>query len=104
MMGARRFAGSIMLAALLVLPGCGIRQHADEALCVAILDRIIDFELEAMGYHDPVLADMKRRQLRETLKQTLTQCIGMQVPRRARSCVVRASSINELTHECLSFH
>jgi hypothetical protein len=87
---------------LLALTGCRTPHRADEILCLAILNRTIDLELAAMGYHDPALIGLKCRQLRETLKPTITQCIGRPAPKHALACVQGASSLAELTHDCLS--
>ncbi|MBC7794048.1 MAG: hypothetical protein H7Z43_10100, partial [Clostridia bacterium] len=67
------------------------------------LDRTIDLELDAMGYHhDPVLAALNRKQLRETLKVNLQSCIGRKAPRHGLRCVRGAQSSGELTHDCLA--
>jgi hypothetical protein len=92
----------LILVTLLVLSGCRAKNRADETLCVAILNRTIDLELEAMGFRDPALAALKRKQLRETLKTTLGQCVGRPAPKHALSCVQGATSLAELTHDCLS--
>jgi len=92
----------VAVLTFLMLTSCRAPNRADETLCVAILNRTIDLELEAMGFHDPALAAMKRRQLRESLKPTLAQCIGRPAPKHALSCVQGASSLAELTHDCLA--
>lgn len=93
----------VLVLCLVALGACRASIKADAELCEAILDRTIDLELDAMGYHhDQVLAALKRKQLRETLHAQLQSCIGRAAPAHALRCVRGAQSSGELTHDCLA--
>lgn len=92
-----------LLVLALLLPACRASVRADKELCEAILERTVDLELDAMGYHhDPALASLKRKQLRDKLQGELQSCVGRRAPKHALSCVRGAQSSGELTHDCLS--
>ena len=92
---------AVVLAVLCA--ACRPSVNADRVLCEAILERTIELELDAMGFHhDPALSALKTKQLREKLAPSLNACIGRPAPRHALECVRKADSLAELRHDCLA--
>jgi hypothetical protein len=69
--------------------------------CGVIFDRIVELELEEMGYRDPALAERRRNELRRTLASELQRCEGRRLAPTALACVREAKSAEQLTHDCL---
>lgn len=88
-----------LLVAALLIAGCDSRRASRED-CTAILERIVDLELEARGYRDPVLAARRRSELRDKLADELSACEGRRMPAAALDCVERATTSGEVSH-CL---
>lgn len=89
----------VFLVGVTCLVGCGPSSTADE--CKFIFDRIVELELEQRGFADPVLAAKKKRELQATLKGELSRCEGHRLPDGARECVTRATSVLQISQECL---
>lgn len=90
----------LTLAALLYGAGCR-GEPASAADCRAILDRIVALELAEQGYRDPALARRKQQGFAHSLAAELTRCEGLPLPPGARDCVARATSSEQISHECL---
>lgn len=90
----------LALAALLCCAACrGEPASAED--CRAILDRIVALELAEQGYRDPALARRKQEGFARSLAAELTACEGLPLPPGARDCVARATSSEQISHECL---
>jgi hypothetical protein len=80
--------------------GCrGSRATASE--CAQVLDKIVDLELSERGFRDPELARRKRDELRRALGSELAECTGKPIGTGALACVQRATSTEQVSHECL---
>lgn len=88
-----------LLVAPLLIVACDSHRASPED-CAAILERIVDLELEARGYRDPVLASRRRSELRSKLAPELSTCEGRRMPPGALDCVERATTSGEVSH-CL---
>jgi len=89
----------VLVAGLLVL-ACDERT-ATESECRAIFDRIVEIELRELGFRDPELSERKRVELRRVHAGQLQSCVGLPLPAHAMSCVARAETTEELSHECM---
>lgn len=92
-----------MLLGLLItlcLQSC-TRERATEQQCHAIFDRIVEIELEEMGYRDVALAARRKAELRARHHNAVRGCVGRYISARAMSCVATAKTTEELSHKCL---
>ena len=85
---------SIVLV-LASLSGCR-RERA-----TAILDRIVDVELDEQGFRDPALLARKKLEMRRLLEGDLRRCTGRQLRHSALACVKAALTTEEISHVCL---
>lgn len=76
-------------------------ERATEQQCHAIFDRIVEIELEEMGFRDPALAARHKTELRARYQSALRGCIGRDISAHALSCVATAKTTEELSHKCL---
>lgn len=77
------------------------RELATEQQCHAIFDRIVEIELEEMGFRDAALAARHKADLRARHQSAVRGCIGRYISARAMSCVATAKTTEELSHKCL---
>ena len=77
------------------------RERATEQQCHAIFDRIVEIELEEMGFRDAALAARRTTELRARHQNAVRGCIGRYISARAMSCVATAKTTEELSHKCL---
>ena len=98
----RRQLDSVWLTAALLTctPSC-TRERATEQQCHAIFERIVDIELEEMGFRDPALAARHKAELQARYARTLRGCVGHPISVRAMTCVASAKTTEELSHKCL---
>ena len=80
--------------------------HADAtgatpAQCRAIFNRLVEVELEEMGYRDPVLAERRQADLARRYQSEIEECVGKAIPPGAMACIVSAETAEGLSHECL---
>ena len=88
----------VVLAALL----CTCRsERATRDDCVAILERIVALELAEQGFVDPELTRRKQSEFSRRFAAELQRCEGLSLPPGARDCVARATSAEQVSHECL---
>lgn len=88
------------LLALWLLASCST-DRATFADCTAIFDRIVELELQEMGYADQELLRRKQEQLRRRHQQEIASCTGKAIPAHALSCAANVSSTEELSHDCM---
>ena len=98
----KRFAKSLLVFAGLcfTLSGCSDRR-ANEADCRKIVHRIVELELEEMGFHDTALVEIRSEDLLRTYRYELPNCIGRPLSQAALACVAQAKTTEELSHSCL---
>ncbi len=68
--------------------------------CEAILERIVDIELQERGYRDPMLHEIKHTAFKKKLDAELERCVGKRLEQKALACVQSASTSEALTHDC----
>ena len=81
-----------LAATVLASTGCH-RRTASAADCAAVLDRLVELELNESGYRDPVL--------RARWQRDLARCRGLTVRNDLAKCLPAARSPEEITHRCL---
>ena len=77
------------------------RERASEQQCHAIFDRIVEIELEEMGFRDAALTARRKDELRARHQTAVRGCIGLQMSASAMTCVATAKTTEELSHKCL---
>jgi len=87
-------------AAILVVPACG-RRAATAADCRAMLDRLVDVELDESGFRDPVLRARSRDNFARRFAADLERCEGLMVPGDLKVCLAAARTTEEVVHRCL---
>ncbi|HET8932033.1 MAG TPA: hypothetical protein VFN67_01275 [Polyangiales bacterium] len=80
--------------------GCA-RERATEPQCHAIFDRIVQIELEEMGFRDAALAARRTAELRARYESAIRGCVGHDISANALTCVATAKTTEELSHKCL---
>jgi hypothetical protein len=86
--------------ALVGTAACG-NGRATPRACLEIFDRIVELELREQGFRDPALLARKREQLRLAFAPDLERCHRRPLPRNALRCVRKATSTEEISHDCL---
>ncbi len=94
-----RLVGAALLG-LLLMTGCD-RSYATKEDCRAIFDRIVELELQEMGYADPELLRRRQEELKARHQGELDSCVGKIIGKHTLSCVTQARSTEELSHECM---
>lgn len=69
--------------------------------CAVILDRIVALELAEQGFVDPELTRRKQAEFARRFAAELQRCEGLSLPTGARECVARATSAEQISHDCL---
>ena len=92
---------SISAALLALCAQSCTRERATEQQCHAIFDRIVEIELEEMGFRDAALAARRTRELRARYESAIRGCVGHDISANALSCVATAKTTEELSHKCL---
>lgn len=100
MRAPRRFFIGSLSAALLVVPACG-RRVATEPDCRALLDRMIDIELDESGFRDPVLRARSHENLGRRFAADLERCKGLMIPGNLQVCLANARTTEDVVHRCL---
>jgi hypothetical protein len=90
----------IALSLVLAVQAC-TRELATEQQCHAIFDRIVEIELEEMGFRDAALAARRKAELRARHQNALRDCVGRYISDQAMACVATAKTTEELSHKCL---
>jgi hypothetical protein len=89
----------LLLLATALAAGCGGRRATRDD-CRAILDRLVDLELEERGFRDPALIARWRAEAEGAHAAELAACEGKRMPRTAIACIRSAASSEELSHRC----
>lgn len=96
----RRLGLAVLLSASVVLGGCH-RHVATAADCRAVLDRLVELELEESGYRDPGLAPRWQQELARRFEADLRRCQTLRVRADLPSCLRAARNPEEIAHRCL---
>ena len=93
MIPAMRKRALVGLLAATVLASTGCHRHtAGAADCAAVLDRLVELELNESGYHDPVLRSRWQRDLARRFAPDLARCRGLTVRNDLAKCLPAARS------------
>ncbi len=88
------------VAGLVALGGC--HQHtATAADCRAILDRLVELELNESGFHDPALVPRWQTELARRFDDDLRRCRNIRVGDDLTTCVRTAQNPEEIAHRCV---
>jgi hypothetical protein len=83
-------------------PLCGCDdERASAEQCQAIFNRVVELELQEMGFKDPALAAIRQAELATRHQIELEACVGRRLPPGAMSCVLSAEDTEVLSHDCL---
>lgn len=83
-----------------MLSAC-VAQRATEEDCATILDRIVELEIEELGYVDPVLSERYRASLTARYATRISECIGRPIPPGALECIQQMDTAEAVSHDCL---
>lgn len=87
--------------ALLTPPSCQRGAPATQEECARLFGRLVDLELQEMGYRDPTLAARWRARLAARHAPLVESCVGRRLPPGALACAARARTAEEVSHGCL---
>lgn len=95
-----RWVLAVALAGPIAFAGCH-RHVASAADCRAVLDRLVDLELEESGYRDAALAVRWRAELARRFESDLSRCETLHVRDDLAGCLGSARSSEEIAHRCV---
>jgi hypothetical protein len=95
-----RLGFAVVLAVSAIAGGCH-RRVATAADCRAVLDRLVELELEESGYRDPGLAPRWQQELSRRFEADLRRCQTLRVRDDLPSCLRGARNPEEIAHRCL---
>lgn len=95
-----RIGFAVALAVSAIAGGCH-RRVATAADCRAVLDRMVELELEESGYRDPGLAPRWQQELARRFEADLRRCQTLRVRADLPSCLRAARNPEEIAHRCL---
>jgi hypothetical protein len=96
----RRAALVLLMGLLAIIAACRRGHPASEAECAALLDRLVDLELEERGYRDAAISARWHDLARTRFRGELEACRGRALPAGALDCLARASSTEQAAHQC----
>jgi hypothetical protein len=98
---SRRLLYALLPLALLTsMSGCH-RHAADRADCAAVLDRLVELELEESGYRDAVVLARWTEEARRRFATDLERCPGLSVRDDLRACLAAARTSEAIVHGCV---
>jgi hypothetical protein len=97
----KRVLGHAWLLLLTLYVQSCTRERASEQQCHAIFDRIVEIELEELGFRDGALAARRKAELRARYQSELRSCVGRSISDDVLPCVAAAKTTEELSHKCL---
>jgi hypothetical protein len=90
------------LGCLVLVQSVGCRSpRASPEDCARIFDRMVDVELKELGYRDPILAQLKRKQLKQRFAAEIGKCVGGKLSPHGLSCIESAQTTEQISHVCL---
>jgi hypothetical protein len=96
-----RLLGCLLLA--FVITGfSGCHQHRATAEdCHAVLDRLVEIELNASGYRDPILHVRWRDEIERRFSADVDRCRGRKIRDDFRSCLKTVKTSEQVAQRCL---
>lgn len=95
-----RLLAALLAASVFGLAGC--RRHAATANdCVAVLDRLVELELNESGYQDPVVRARWKIEARRRFAPDLNRCGGLTVRNDLETCLLATKTTEEILHRCI---
>jgi hypothetical protein len=92
----------LFLPVCLLLTASGCRRHAaDGGDCEAVLDRLVELELEESGYRDPVVRARWTHEAQGRFAADLARCRGLSVRNDLRACLATARTSEAVVHRCV---
>lgn len=83
-----------------LLAGCG--HPASEQECEAIIDRIIELELEKQNVKDPAQIEQRKVEARKARgAELMSRCKGRRVTDASIACIKSAKSYEQIDNVCL---
>ena len=99
---ASRRVALCALTCLVLVQGIGCRsRRATFEDCARIFERMVDVELEELGYRDPALSQLKRNQLKQRFAGEIGKCAGGKLSSHGLSCIETAQTTEQISHVCL---
>lgn len=90
------------LLTVVITGSSGCHQHrATTEDCHAVLDRLVEIELNESGYRDPVLHVRWRDELERRFSADVDRCRGRKVRDDVRSCLKKVKTSEQAEHRCL---
>lgn len=90
----------LALGPLVAVAGCH-RHTATAADCRAILDRLVELELNEQGFRDPALVPRWQNELARRFDGDLVRCRAVRVDDDLRGCLQVARNPEEIAHRCI---
>lgn len=91
----------VTVAVACAVQACRSGERATQEQCAEILDRMVQLDMEALGFHDPALTELKQRDLRAKFSGALQECTQLTLNPGALECVRRATTTKEVVEGCL---
>ena len=76
-------------------------EQATQMQCEMIMSRLIQLELQEMGYNDPTLTARWDATLKRRYRPEINKCIGRSIHPNAMQCISLAKTAEIVSHECL---
>ena len=76
-------------------------EQATQTQCEMIMSRLIQLELQEMGYNDPTLTARWDATLKRRYRSEIKKCIGRSIHPNAMQCISLAKTAEIVSHECL---
>jgi len=89
------------ISLVIAVVACGCNRHpASSGECEAVLQRLVELELNESGYRDTVLRARWQQDLARRFAPDLDRCRGREVPSSLRACLTKARHSEEIAHHC----
>jgi len=97
----RRLLRPSWLAFFAIAVGGGCHRHpASIDDCAAVLDKLVELELEESGYRDPIVRARWAGEARRRFASDLARCPGLLVKNDLHACLRAARTSEAIVHEC----
>jgi hypothetical protein len=91
-----------LLLAFVTAGSSGCHQHrATTEDCHAVLDRLVEIELNESGYRDPILHARWRDELERWFSADVDRCRGRKIRDDFRSCLKKVKTSEQVAQRCL---
>ena len=76
-------------------------EQATQAQCETIMSRLIQLELQEVGFNDPTLTARWDARLKRRYRSEIKKCVGRSLHPNAMQCISVAKTAEIVSHECL---